>query len=70
MRRQVLHQLSKHQLAYIHVHASRMNWRKAPVSRIAEKEIERVKLFLVKNLPSTTMAKDERLALEIQILEL
>lgn len=37
---------------------------------LAEKEIERVKLFLVKNLPSTTMAKDERLALEIQILEL
>jgi hypothetical protein len=37
---------------------------------IAEKEIERVKLFLVKNLPSKTMAKDERLALEIQILEL
>lgn len=39
-------------------------------NELAEKEIERVKLFLVKNLPSTTMAKDERLALEIQILEL
>lgn len=39
-------------------------------AELAEKEIEKVKLFLVDNLPSGTMEKDERLALEIQILEL